>query len=195
MSHQSVDQLQKVLTKKVFHYAKDSKKAAGRALGTLVEIITFYALKSWGFERHVAIERKLPEFANDDITHNVEYSLHPATPLAQIKFSRDELPLTTAKIGKQEKLAAFGITEESLRKSTLLSNDLILRNSCTVSEFDDYFLNAYLDVLGKGTGTYSVVSLHHRPFAMFECKRVGVEEGMKNTVIPQEIEKSVGLIV
>jgi hypothetical protein len=60
MPYQSVDQLQKVLTKKVFHYAKDSKKAAGRALGTLVEIITFYALKSWGFERNVAIERPLP---------------------------------------------------------------------------------------------------------------------------------------
>lgn len=46
MSYPSVDQLQKVLTEKVFHYAKDSKKAAGRALGTIVEIITFYALKS-----------------------------------------------------------------------------------------------------------------------------------------------------
>lgn len=44
MSYPSVDQLQKVLTEKVFHYAKDSKKAAGRALGTLVEIITFYSV-------------------------------------------------------------------------------------------------------------------------------------------------------
>ena len=31
MSYPSVDQLQKILTEKVFHYAKDSKKAAGRA--------------------------------------------------------------------------------------------------------------------------------------------------------------------
>lgn len=188
MSYPSVDQLQKVLTEKVFHYAKDSKKAAGRALGTLVEIITFYALKSWGLERHVAIERKLPEFANDDITHNVEYSLHPAIPLAQIEFNRDSLPLTTTKIARHEKLAALGITEESLRKSTLLSNDLILRNSCTVSESDDHFLNAYLDALGKDTGTYSIVSLRQRPFAIFECKRVGVEEGMKKG--PQTIEKA-----
>lgn len=71
MPYESVDQLQKVLTENVFHYAKDGKKAAGRALGTLVEIITFYALKSWGFEHNTAIERRLPEFANDDITHNV----------------------------------------------------------------------------------------------------------------------------
>jgi hypothetical protein len=188
MSYPSVDQLQKILTEKVFHYAKDSKKAAGRALGTLVEIITFYALKSWGLERHVAIERKLPEFANDEITHNVEYSLHPATPLAQIKFNRDLLPLTTTKIAGHEKLTALGITEESLRKSTLLSKDLILRNSCTISEFDDHFLNAYLDSLGKDTGIYSIVSLRQRPFAIFECKRVGVEEGMKKG--PQTIEKA-----
>jgi hypothetical protein len=44
MAYESVDQLQKVLAVKVFHYAKDAKKAAGRALGTLVEIITFYLL-------------------------------------------------------------------------------------------------------------------------------------------------------
>src|ERR1022692_4045463 len=85
-SYPSVDQLQKVLTETVFHYAKDSKKAAGRALGTLVEIITFYALKSWGFERNLAIERPLPEFANDDITHNVEYSLHPSTLMTKAEF-------------------------------------------------------------------------------------------------------------
>ncbi len=188
MSYPSVDQLQKVLTKEVFHYAKDSKKAAGRALGTLVEIITFYALKSWGLERYVAIERKLPEFANDDITHNVEYSLHPSTSVAQIKFSRDVLPLTTAKISKNEKLAGLGITEAELKKSTLLTKELILRNSCTVGDFGDSFLNAYLDDLGKIAGTYSIVSLRQRPFAIFECKRVGVEEGMKKG--PQTIEKA-----
>lgn len=188
MSYPSVDQLQKILTEKVFHYAKDSKKAAGRALGTLVEIITFYALKSWGLERHVAIERKLPEFANDDITHNVEYSLHPATPLAQIEFNCKLLPLTTTKIAKNEKLAGIGITKATLKKSTLLNKKYILRNSCTICDFGDNFLNAYLDALGNDSGTYSVVSLRQRPFAIFECKRVGVEEGMKKG--PQTIEKA-----
>jgi hypothetical protein len=37
MSYESVDALQKVLVEKVFHYAEDRKKAAGRALGTLVD--------------------------------------------------------------------------------------------------------------------------------------------------------------
>ena len=42
MTWESIDQLQRNLTKDVFQYAKDSKKAAGRALGTIVEIITYY---------------------------------------------------------------------------------------------------------------------------------------------------------
>jgi hypothetical protein len=98
VAYPSVDQLQKALRDEVFHYAQDSKKAAGRALGTLVEIITFYALKSWGFETSLAIERPLPEFANDDITHNVEYSLHPSTELARLKFESVGLPIPSAKI-------------------------------------------------------------------------------------------------
>jgi hypothetical protein len=188
MSYQSVDQLQKVLTEKVFHYAKDSKKAAGRALGTLVEIITFYALKSWGFERNVAIERPLPEFGNDEITHNVEYSLHPSTLLMKMTFSRDALPLTARKIAKNQELANLGITAESMKSNALLSNDLILRNSCTVCDRGETFINAYLDQLGKGGGQYSIVTLRRRPFAIFECKRVGVEEGMRKG--PQTIEKA-----
>src|SRR3990172_6682491 len=128
MSYQSVDQLQKVLTEKVFHYAKDSKKAAGRALGTLVEIITFYALKSWGFERDVAIEKPLPEFANDDITHNVEFSLHPAIHLMEAEFDRQTLPLTAKKIGKANKLEELGYPAASLKSNSLLTSGLILRN-------------------------------------------------------------------
>ena len=118
MSYPSVDQLQKILTEEVFHYARDSKKAAGRALGTLVEIITFYALKSWGLERNVAIERPLPEFGNDDITHNVEYSLHSSTPLATAKFSRDDLPITAKKIAKAPEIAKVGISAGSTRLRT-----------------------------------------------------------------------------
>jgi hypothetical protein len=58
MSYPSVDQLQKILAESVFHYAADRKKAAGRALGTLVEVITFYLLKSWDLQRFIAIERQ-----------------------------------------------------------------------------------------------------------------------------------------
>ncbi len=84
-SYKSIDALQKTLTKKVFHYANDPKKAAGRALGMLVEIITYYSLRSWGFSNHIVIERRIPEFANPDITHNVEFSLHPILKANRLK--------------------------------------------------------------------------------------------------------------
>jgi hypothetical protein len=188
MSYQSVDQLQKVLTKTVFHYAKDSKKAAGRALGTIVEIITFYALKSWGFERSVAIERPLPEFANKEITHNVEYSLHPATQIAQTELDFGSAPLTVRKIMRHKDFIGLKLSTQAHKAHALLSKDLIVRNSCWVCNNGNYFINAYLDKFDKKTVRYSLMSLHQHPFAIFECKRVGVEEGMKKG--PQSIEKA-----
>lgn len=188
MSYPSVDRLQQVLAQDVFHYAKDKKKASGRALGTIVEIITFYALKSWGLERNVAIERPLPEFANSDITHNVEYSLHSTLQSSTIAFSRDSLPLTATKIAKDASQADLKIPANSLKATSLLTQDSILRNSCTIADSGNQFINAYLDDLGVKNGHYSLVTLRRRPFAIFECKRVGVEEGMKKG--PQTIEKA-----
>src|SRR2546428_5731210 len=97
MPYESVDRLQNVLVEEVFHYAKDAKKAAGRALGTLVEIITFYLLKSWGFEHSVAIERALAEYGNPDITHNVEYSLHPIQRQRALRLPR-RLPVSAGRV-------------------------------------------------------------------------------------------------
>jgi hypothetical protein len=48
-------------------YTNDKKKATGRALGTFIELITFYILKNWELEIFTAIERPLPEFANSDV--------------------------------------------------------------------------------------------------------------------------------
>lgn len=67
MAYESVDKLQKVLAENIFNHTKDPKKAAGRALGTLVEIITYYLLKSWGMNHQIAIERALHEYGNPSI--------------------------------------------------------------------------------------------------------------------------------
>lgn len=98
MAYESVDRLQKVLEESVFHYAKDAKKAAGRALGTLVEIITFYLVKSWGFEYSVAIEKALAEYGNVDITHNVEFSLHPLLRQYKILLRNPKFPISPVRI-------------------------------------------------------------------------------------------------
>ncbi|MCD4728314.1 MAG: hypothetical protein K8R46_11665 [Pirellulales bacterium] len=188
MAYPSVDHLQNLLAKKVFHYVKDAKKAAGRALGTLIEIITFYCLKTWGFEHNTAIERRLPEYANDDITHNVEFSLHPSVSSVTLPFSRSSLPLTPHKIARNPSLAAFALADCELRSSTFLTKNLILRNACTVCDLGDRFINVYLGNLSGEEGQFIVVSLRRRPFAIVECKRVGVEEGMRKG--PQTIEKA-----
>ena len=80
------------------------------------------------------------------------------------------------------------ISVPSWKSNTLLARDMILRNACTICDLGDRFLNAYLDDFADDKGSFSVVSLRRRPFAILECKRVGVEEGMKKG--PQTIEKA-----
>ena len=140
MGYESVDKLQNLLADNVFSYTNDKKKAAGRALGTFLEIITYYLIKSWKLDTFAAIERPLPEFANSEITHNVEFTLH------------------------------------GHRK---------IRNACTLLSNEKRIINSYVD---SSENSYSVYELFSKPFAMFECKRVGVEEGSKKG--PQTIEKA-----
>jgi hypothetical protein len=188
MSYESVDALQQVLVETVFHYAGDRKKAAGRALGTLVEIITYYALKGWGFRENVAIERPLAEYGNPAITHNVEFSLHPILRQQIIPLQPFTLPLTAAKL--HQALDKLGLSREGFiaKAARVLDNQGRLTNACTFSESETAFCIASVDeISGEQYGLTTSV-LHSHPFAIFECKRVGVEEGMKKG--PQSIEKA-----
>jgi len=188
MSYLSVDELQKILTRDVFHYARDRKKAAGRALGTLVEVITFYTLKSWGLGEYVAIERSLPEYANHEITHNVEYSLHPCSKVAAVEFSVAGAPITTAKILRKCGAVAAGLGEIQVRSNQLLSKSGVLRNACNLGDLPGGFVLANLAAIEKAKYKVDVCVLRQTPFAVFECKRVGIEEGNKKG--PQTIEKA-----
>ena len=188
MSYPSVDALQKVLVETVFHYAQDRKKAAGRALGTLVEIITYYALKAWGFRENVAIERPLPEFGNPDIAHNVEFSLHPILRQHVIPLQLYTLPLTAAKLRHALDAANFSHGDLVFKAAEVLSKGGVLRNACTFGESATAFCIASVDESNAGQYGITVSALARHPFAIFECKRVGVEEGMKKG--PQSIEKA-----
>ena len=187
MAYHSVDQLQKVLADEMFHYTKDAKKAAGRALGTLVEIITFYLLKSWGFEHSIAIERSLVEYGNPEITHNVEYTLHPLLKEYPIVLSSPKLPMTAARIFSYLK-DQFALTDFQPSGMILLTTNGILRNSCLIANGNESHLLATLDVKSKDELRVVAVEQYAKPYAMFECKRVGVEEGMRKG--PQTIEKA-----
>jgi hypothetical protein len=187
MAYESVDQLQKALTENVFGYANDSKKAAGRALGTIVEIITFYLLKSWGLNNAISIERRIPEFGNPDITHNVEYSIHPVFAEYTVEIENDGTSLTANRLLKA--LRSQGNFREFQRTNNyLLSQDGILRNACTIAQSDDSYLIASISQRDNASFSIAVSQQSMMPYAIFECKRVGVEEGMKKG--PQTIEKA-----
>jgi len=187
MSYESVDQLQKVLTDSVFYYAKDSKKAAGRALGTIVEIITFYFLKSWGLNDFISIEKSLTEYGNPDITHNVEYSLHPVLNRYSIEIDRDGSSVTANKIIKSIESRLKQKTFQK-KNNNLLSRNGILRNGCTIAAGDKVNFVASISNSDENKYYVKVCEQHSNPFAIFECKRVGVEDGMRKG--PQTIEKA-----
>ena len=188
MSYPSVDALQRTLADSVFKYAVDRKKAAGRALGTLVEIITFYTLKSWGLRNNIAIERPLPEYANSGISHNVEYSLHPIITEMALMLENYQLPLTASKLRRE--LFKDKVEPKNLETKTasIISHNNILRNASAVCESEVGTFIASVDEHTKTKLALTIAHLHQHPFAIFECKRVGVEEGMKKG--PQTIEKA-----
>lgn len=187
MAYESVDALQKILAQDVFHYTQDAKKAAGRALGTLVEVITFYVLKSWGLEHSIGIERGLAEFGNPEITHNVEYSLHPTLREFHLAVDLTKRPITSAQIFPKL-LPNFSTNDFHRINATLLTRDDILRNACTIAASNNTRLVAVIDTDAEQQTRVALIEQFILPYAIFECKRVGVEEGTRKG--PQTIEKA-----
>lgn len=184
MTFESVDALQRTLADTVFRYATDRKKAAGRALGTLVEIVTFYTLRAWDLRDHIVIERSVPEFANPDIMHNVEFSLHPIRAQHRVGIAPLSLPVTAAKLKKHLPL----LREKAVKSTQVLSTDGVKRNACVIADGADGVVVANVDALDRAGCRVAVCELLPDPFAIFECKRVGIEEGMRKG--PQTIEKA-----
>lgn len=187
MAYESIDKLQKVLADEVFKHTKDPKKAAGRALGTLVEIVTYYLLKTWGLNNQISIERRLAEYGNSDITHNVEYSLHPIVRSSFLTIDKSEKSITSNIILKALQATGFDLKGFERKNTQLLSNN-ILRNACTIATSDDSFLLCSIKSDEGSNLELHIYEQSRKPYAMFECKRVGVEEGM--TKGPQTIEKA-----
>lgn len=181
MSYQSIDTLQNTLKTTVFSHTKDAKKAAGRALGTMVELITYYLLREWGLCDYISIERGLPEFGDKEISHNVEFTLHPIQKLVNVTDIQ-EPPITSAKVMKSLNASMESIFTQK-KTNKLLDSAGVLRNSCLLAENDKLLLVANMHHDG-----IHVALQQNAPFAMVECKRVGVEEGCKKG--PQTIEKA-----
>lgn len=178
MAYESIDKLQNALGEQVFHYAKDRKKAAGRTLGTMVEIINYYLLKTWGFNSSTSIERGLVEYGNEDISHNVEYALHPIVCEHSISIPNDGHSITSNKIVK-ELGKTINLSEFDKKTNNLLDKHNVLRNACVVGESQNSFLVASFENTKPEEHNLVIYEQMQKPYAFFECKRVGVEEGMK----------------
>jgi hypothetical protein len=187
MAYESVDKLQKVLAEEVFNHTKDPKKASGRALGTLVEIVTYYLLKTWGLNNQISIERGLSEYGNPNITHNVEYSLHPIVRSSFLTIDKSAKSITSNVILKALEATGFDLIGFE-RKSNILLTNGILRNACTIATSESSFLLCSIKSDIGDKLELHIYEQSRKPYAMFECKRVGVEEGM--TKGPQTIEKA-----
>ncbi|RRD36691.1 hypothetical protein EII31_03800 [Leucobacter sp. OH2974_COT-288] len=180
--YQSVDALQNMLADTVFANTQASKKAAGRALGVLVELITFYLIRDWQLEDDLAIERGLEEYGNSSIKHNVEFTLHPSKELTTLDLGIDDSTITSTRLFKAA--AELGVTLSGDKKSRNVRQKNLVRHAAVIADTVDKLLLAHY----KTDGSVKIVELKSKPFAMFECKRVGVEEGMKKG--PQSIEKA-----
>ena len=182
MSYKSIDQIQNLLSETIFSHTESPKKAAGRALGTFIEIIGFYPIKTWGHEYSVAIERPLPEYANPEIMHNVEFTFHRNKFIGKIEAPKRDSSISSTQIFNNANLPDnFQKTKTS---RNLINNELI-KNACTFAFSDSSFCNAYFSPDKRNILLYE---LFNTPYAMFECKRVGIEKGMGKG--PQTIEKA-----
>ena len=118
----------------------------------------------------------------------MEYSLHPIWQRTELAMTGFFLPLTAAKICKAHPAPAGPLADAEPRNNALLSADGLLRNACTIAESPTGPTIASIDHRSPGELRLSLNLLHRQPYAIFECKRVGVEEGMKKG--PQTIEKA-----
>ena len=183
MSYGSVDQLQKAMSSDVFGDRTDTKKAAGRALGTILELISYYLIDAWDFSNATSIELRVPEYGNAEITHNVEFALHPIKSSEDISLSGLSLPITSSKIFK--KTSKFQNLPNEFRKNNqLMSSREVVRNAAMIYHGPtDLILATY-----KSSGLAVLTHLDPVPYAIVECKRVGVEDGAKKG--PTTIEKA-----
>jgi hypothetical protein len=180
----SVENLQEKLTQEFFQHTKSPRKASGRAMGTFLEIITYYLLVSWNLKDSLSIEIALPEYGNSTITHNVEYSLHPIISLYELDVDI-KVPITSKTINQMlTQKYNVSIEKSNIKTNTLLRNNL-LKNGCLLNKNKSgHRFIANLDNNKKVIVTKQLDT----PYVMFECKRVGRDA--KNNKGPQAIEKA-----
>ena len=171
-----------LLSQEVFGDRQDSKKAAGRALGTFIETIVFYLLRQWDENGSIAIERPLAEYGREEITHNVEFTLHPIQKVFPIFTIPSDIPATPRRIAQY-----IDLPDNYILTSNKVVNKEVIQNACIIAVDEQSMVLAAPDrITADGTNMHSYIVNKHA-YAMIECKRVGKEGDAKG---PQTIEKA-----
>ena len=190
MSFPSLDALQAALTTGAFANRTSSRKAAGRALGTFVELLTYYMLRAWGHTEVTCIERRIPEFGSPEDLHNVEFSLHPLVQSRRLTLGaeRKALPISASKLLKACPTAKNWVPGAEKWSGQVLTSKGMVQHARVLASDEASLCVATLLQDGGSSAEIAVTQVMREPFAMVECKRVGIEEGQKRG--PQTIEKA-----
>ena len=151
-------------------------------MGTFIETIVYYLLRQWGESDSTAIERPLAEYGRAEITHNVEFTLHPIRKIYNQVEIAANVPITARRIAD-----IIELSDEFALTSNKLINKGIIQNACVIGTTENAVAIATPDrITSSGTNMHAFV-LDKHAYAMIECKRVGKEGDAKG---PQTIEKA-----
>lgn len=184
MPYNSIDEIQSFIADSFFKKNKDPKKSAGRVLGTFVEIITYYLLKSFGFHKNMAIDTRLPEFDCRALTHKTELTLHRLRLLKSMAVDRN------ASFSSDDALKEFKFKPDDLlndwMNNWMYDRDFVLspsekiidaphgssciKNGVTIGRSSRYMYAVSVD---SSEDTCTCSKLECVPFAAFKCRRSG----------------------
>lgn len=108
----------------------------------------------------------MPEYGNSEITHNVEFTLH------RILHKEEKIavkPLTYTRIK-----SLFDFKPQYSKTGSFIDKNDILKNSAVIGRND-----GSLAICNLSDNKLELSLIREQASAMFECKRVGVEEGQK----------------
>tara|TARA_B100001540_G_C15792289_1_gene636035 strand:- start:737 stop:1867 length:1131 start_codon:yes stop_codon:yes gene_type:complete len=192
-SFKKPDDLQTWLKDNTFSNRQSPKKTAGRFMGSLLEIFTYYLLRTWKHTSRIIIEDGIPEYGVTDITHNVEFSLNPILEKFTIEIDReDNQSITPNRIIKkmiEDKIISENDIEgQNIKTNPVITKENHIKNSCLLYKTKEHFVIANLISISEKKAELDITKLIKNPYMIVECKRVGVEDGMSKG--PQTIEKA-----
>jgi hypothetical protein len=107
--------------------------------------------------------------------------LHGNRLIVNGNFDEKDFPLSCKTIIKKH----FDGDNIIPKNGMIVDRNKVIKNAFVLTTKEKSFISIFVN---SSNNSYRIYELKNKPFAMFECKRVGVEEGMRKG--PQTIEKA-----